>query len=113
VSEGGVDKAGLFRKVSRFDDTRLEELFSREVLRLLVHRELLSPEWAERILSWRHTGFSVHSRIRAKRKTAFVPEAPLLRRTDRKGRLPVWERARRDGADGLSGVYRQSHFSYS
>jgi hypothetical protein len=27
------------------------------------------PEWAERILSWRHTGFSVHSRVRAKTKS--------------------------------------------
>jgi hypothetical protein len=41
------------------------------VLAFLVGRELLSPEWAERILSWRHTGFNVHSRVRAKTK----PEA--------------------------------------
>jgi len=40
----------------------------REVLRLLVDKGLLSPEWAERILSWRHTGFNVHSRVRAKTK---------------------------------------------
>ncbi|MBM3295663.1 MAG: hypothetical protein FJY82_14250 [Candidatus Aminicenantes bacterium] len=26
-------------------------------------------EWAERILSWQHSGFSVHSRVRAKTKT--------------------------------------------
>ena len=38
---------------------------------MLVRKELLSPEWAERILSWRHTGFSVHSLVRAKTK----PEA--------------------------------------
>ena len=31
----------------------------------------MSPEWAERILSWRHTGFNVHSRVRAQTK----PEA--------------------------------------
>ena len=35
----------------------------------LLRQELLSPEWAERLLSWRHTGFSVHSRVRAKTKT--------------------------------------------
>ena len=35
----------------------------------VVRKELLSPEWAERILSWRHTGFNVHSRVRAKTKT--------------------------------------------
>ena len=37
-----------------------------DVLRFLVGKELLSPEWAERLLSWRHTGFSVYSRVRAK-----------------------------------------------
>jgi hypothetical protein len=66
VTEGGVDKAGEFHKVSRIDDSRLAELFAREVLGFLVHQELLSPEWAERLLSWRHTGFNVHSRVRAK-----------------------------------------------
>ena len=66
VTEGGVDEAGDFHKISGIDDSRLAEIFAREVLRLLVYRELLSPEWAERLLSWRHTGFSVHSREGAK-----------------------------------------------
>ena len=42
-------------------DSRLAEIFAREVLSMLVRKELLSPEWTERILSWRHTGFNVHS----------------------------------------------------
>jgi ribosomal protein S27E len=66
VTEGGVDKAGNFHKIPRIDDPRLAEIFAREVLADLVGRELLSPEWADRILSWRHTGFNVHSRVRAK-----------------------------------------------
>jgi ribosomal protein S27E len=66
VTEGGVDEAGIFHKIPRIDDSRLAELFAREVLAALVRRELLSPEWAARILSWRHTGFSVHSQVRAK-----------------------------------------------
>jgi len=68
VTEGGVDEAGEFNKVPRIDDTRLAELFAREVFASLVHKELLSPEWAERLLSWRHTGFNVHSRVRAMTK---------------------------------------------
>jgi len=63
-----VDKAGSFHSVPRFDDSKLASLFAREVLSDLVRKELLSPEWAEKILSWRHTGFSVHSRVRAKTK---------------------------------------------
>jgi hypothetical protein len=50
------------------DDARLAAIFAREVLAFLVGKELLSPEWAERLLSWRHTGFSVHSLVRAKTK---------------------------------------------
>jgi hypothetical protein len=69
VTEGGVDKAGVFHKISRIDDSRLAEIFAREVLGFLVLKELLSPEWAQHLLSWRHTGFNVHSRVRAKTKT--------------------------------------------
>jgi hypothetical protein len=69
VTEGGADKAGVFHKISRIDDSRLAEIFAREVLDFLVGKELLSPEWAQRLLSWRHTGFNVHSRVRAKTKT--------------------------------------------
>jgi ribosomal protein S27E len=74
VTEGGVDEAGVFHQVSSFDDTRLAEVFARAVLAFLVGWALLSPEWAERILSWRHTGFNVHSRVRAKTK----PEAECV-----------------------------------
>ena len=68
VTEGGVDKADLFHRIPRIDDSRLAELFAREVLADLVSRDVLSSEWTEWILSWRHTGFSVHSRVRAKTK---------------------------------------------
>jgi hypothetical protein len=70
ATEGGVDEAavssvlmnrkrfmsaGVFHKISRIDDVRLAEIFAREVLEFLVRKKLLSPEWAERILSWPHT----------------------------------------------------------
>jgi hypothetical protein len=51
VTEGGVDGAGVFYKIPRIDDSRLVEVFAREVLAMLVRKELLSPEWVERILS--------------------------------------------------------------
>lgn len=71
ATEGGLDSAGVFHALPRIDDTRLAELFAREVLSFLVGRELLNPEWAERLISWPHSGFNVHSRVRAKTK----PEA--------------------------------------
>jgi len=68
VIEGGVDEAGVFHKILHIDDSRLAEIFAREVLSFLVSRELLIPEWVERILSWPHTGFNVHSLVRTKTK---------------------------------------------
>jgi ribosomal protein S27E len=68
VTEGGVDAAGVFHEIPRIDDSRLAEIFAREVLSFLVARELLSPEWAERLISWSHTGFNVHSLVRTKTK---------------------------------------------
>jgi hypothetical protein len=44
VTEGGVDGAGVFHEIPRMDDSRLAEIFAREVLAFLVGRELLSPE---------------------------------------------------------------------
>jgi hypothetical protein len=73
VTEGGVDEADIFHKVPRIDDSRLEEFFAREFLGFLVGKELLSPEWAERLLSWCHTGFSVHSRVSAKTRKEAEP----------------------------------------
>jgi hypothetical protein len=46
-----MDEAGVFNKIPRIDDSRPAEIFAREVLSFLVGRELLSSEWAERILS--------------------------------------------------------------
>jgi hypothetical protein len=68
VTEGGMDEAGVFQAIPRIDDVRLAELFAREVLAMLVRKELLSPDWAERILSWPHTGFNVHSLVRTQTK---------------------------------------------
>jgi len=74
VTEGGVDEAGVFHKIPRIDDSRLAEIFAREVLAMLVRKELLSPEWAERILCWPHSGFNVHSHIFIARVTSYIPD---------------------------------------
>ena len=89
VTEGGVDEAGVFHKIPRIDDSRLAEIFSREVLAMLVRKTLLSPEWAERILSWPHSGFNVHSHIFIARVTSHIPDkGQVMVRYLR----PLWER---------------------
>ena len=43
--------ADVFHKIPRIDDSRLAEIFAREGLAMLVRKEFLNSEWAERILS--------------------------------------------------------------
>ncbi|MGZ5469215.1 MAG: transposase, partial [Candidatus Aminicenantales bacterium] len=68
LSHGSNGPSGKSSTFPRIDDARLAEVFTREVLAFLVGRELLSREWPPWILSWQHTGFSVHSRVRARTK---------------------------------------------
>jgi len=68
VTEGGADKQGRFHKFSNFNDSLLCRFFSREVFLLLLHKQLINPELVKKILSWRHTGFNVHSKVRAESK---------------------------------------------
>jgi hypothetical protein len=49
LTEGGVDKAGVFHKWPRIDDSRLAAIFAREILADMVRKELLSSVWAERL----------------------------------------------------------------
>lgn len=65
VTEGGRTSDGSFHPVPIFNDAALARIFAHEVLAFLVSRELISPETAGKILSRRHTGFNVHSKVRA------------------------------------------------
>jgi len=66
VTEGGEDSEGRFHHLASFQDSLLAEFFSREVFSLLMREELISKALVEKIAGWRHSGFSVHSQVRAK-----------------------------------------------
>jgi ribosomal protein S27E len=65
VTEGGEDPDGIFHHLASFQDSLLAEFFSREVFALLLGEELISEAVVDKIASWRHSGFSVHSKVRA------------------------------------------------
>ena len=68
VTEGGEDSEGRFHHLASFQDNLLAEFFSREVFALLLGEELISEALVEKIMGWRHSGFSVHSKVRAQTK---------------------------------------------
>lgn len=69
VSEGGEQRDGRFHHVRDFDEGLIAEFFKREIFSLLLGEELISEALVEKIAGWRHSGFSVHSKVRASTKT--------------------------------------------
>ena len=68
VSETGQDREGRFHSVCRFNDDLLRKIFTREVFSLLLHKQLINLMLVQKILRWKHTGFHVHSKVRATSK---------------------------------------------
>ncbi len=64
VSAGVFSAAGGFTRLPLPPAGVAEELFRRRVLRMLVRRGRLEEDTAAGLLSWRHSGFSVHHAIR-------------------------------------------------
>jgi len=69
VTEGGTAPDGAFHRVPRFHDEVIQEIFTHEVFSLLLRKKLIGLPLVRKILHWRHTGFNVHSKVRAKTKS--------------------------------------------
>jgi len=65
VTGGGEVFEGMFHHLAEFQDSLLAEFFKREVFALLPGEELISETLVEKIAAWRHSAFSVHSKVRA------------------------------------------------
>ena len=68
ITEGGTAPDGSFHRVSRFHDEVIQEIFTQEVFSLLLRKKLIGLPLVQKILHWRHTGFNVHSKVRAESK---------------------------------------------
>jgi hypothetical protein len=64
VSRGGWTSDWEWVPVAYVDEHAAELLFRHKVMRMLQEEGLLTEERTELLLSWRHTGFSVHNRVR-------------------------------------------------
>jgi hypothetical protein len=72
MTEGGAAPDGSFHRVSRFHNEVIQEIFTHEVFSLLLRKKLIGLPLVQKILGWRHTGFSVHSKVRATDKEVTV-----------------------------------------
>jgi hypothetical protein len=63
ATRGGWDAEGCFMPMAFVSTTAAERLFRHRVIVTLRDAELLSEERIELLLSWRHSGFSVHNAV--------------------------------------------------
>jgi hypothetical protein len=64
ITDGVLDREGTFERFTFLDTSLIERLFRAEVLRLLMGKGLVSQEVVDNLLSWRHSGFSVHADVK-------------------------------------------------
>ncbi len=68
ATEGGTAPECTFHHVSRFHDETISKIFTHEVFSLLLREKLIGLPLVQKILTWHHTGFNVHSQVRAQTK---------------------------------------------
>jgi hypothetical protein len=64
VADGVFEASGRFIPLPPIPEALLAERLRREVLGLLVRREVILPPLAGQMLAWRHSGFTVHNQVR-------------------------------------------------
>ena len=63
VADGLFKNRDMFYVMPRINTKPLEELFRVRVIRMLVAERKLAKDLAGKLLSWKHSGFSVHCRF--------------------------------------------------
>ena len=65
VTDGLIDYGDIscpqFREVKRWDGAVITEVFRWRLLKLLIRKHVITPEIADNMLSWPHSGFNVHA----------------------------------------------------
>jgi len=70
AADGAFDADGGFRVLPPIPCKILEPWFRKDVLALLRREGLVSAVLAEKMLAWRHTGFSAHNSVRVRASDA-------------------------------------------
>ena len=65
ITDGTFCPDGTFERFPYFDTSLIERLFRAELLRLLVDKDLICQDIVDNLLSWHHSGFSVHGEVKA------------------------------------------------
>jgi hypothetical protein len=87
ILEGGFDSAGQFYHIPIHDTVRLSECLRRRTIGLFLKLCLITQQFADTLLCWRHSGFSVDNSVRldggdhhARQALAqYIARAPLSR----------------------------------
>lgn len=65
VTDGLIDYSDIacpqFQKIERWNGTVITEIFRWTLLKSLVKKKVISPEVADNMMSWPHSGFNVHA----------------------------------------------------
>jgi len=64
ISDGCLMPQGSFNVLPKIDMKEVEKLFRHKVFKMLLKHKKIGPKLVERLLTWRHSGFSIHNQVR-------------------------------------------------
>ena len=64
ILEGGIDENNSFHYLPITDTSKLTEVFRQRVIKYFVYKGLLESSFARKLLSWKHSGFSVDNSMK-------------------------------------------------
>jgi len=64
VLEGGFDEEGNFVFIPFGNLDKMSEYFRRMIIKFFLDRKLINESFAQNLLTWRHSGFSINNEIR-------------------------------------------------
>ncbi len=64
VTDGCFIPNGWFHVLPEIDVKKLEELFRHKVFKMLLRGKKISPELVDKLLCWKHSGFSIHNQVK-------------------------------------------------
>ncbi len=67
VSDGLFRETGTFYVMPKVDLEALEDIFRANILKMLKDEGKIDDDLINKLMSWRHSGFSVHNGIRVAR----------------------------------------------
>jgi len=110
ILEGGFDEEGNFAFIPFGNFDKMSEYFRRMIIKFFLDKKLINERFAQNLLTWRHSGFSINNVIRINGSDEKAREN--LAELSENREIPSWDKYRKFKLNLLSLIVPKSRLRY-